>query len=100
MALVTLTLGDMGGWGSHMSDWGAGWWILMTFLMVIFWGLVILGIVWLVRSLAGDHHGRSSPIEVLDHRLAIGEISAEEYRTRRAVLGGGSEPENPQDSKP
>lgn len=94
MAWATLTLGDMG-WGNHMSDWGAGWWILMTFLMVVFWGLVIVGIVWLVRSLVGDHRGGATAIEVLDHRLASGEISVAEYRQRRAGLSGGSPPENP-----
>jgi uncharacterized membrane protein len=33
------------------------------------------------------HDGRS-PIEVLDHRLASGEITPEEYRLRRAVIQG------------
>lgn len=83
-----LVLGDMG-WGSHMDDWGAGWWILMALLMVVFWGLVIVGVVLLARSLTdGDQRARSA-IEVLDHRLASGEISPEEYRRRRETLGGG-----------
>lgn len=89
MTAAILILGHMG-WGDHMDNWGAGWWILMTVLMVAFWGLVIFGIVWSVRSLGGGHysaHGRSA-IEVLDHRLASGEISADEYRQRRAVLTG------------
>ena len=91
MTTTTLLLGDMG-WGNHMDNWGAGWWILMAFLMVVFWGLVILGIVWAVRSLGwGNHQGRgASAIEMLDHRLASGEISPEEYRQRRETLGGES----------
>lgn len=77
------------GFGSHMGDWGAGWWILMAFLMVVFWGLVIFGIVLLVRSLGGGRlGGRDSAIELLERRLASGEISAEEYRERRAALTG------------
>ncbi|MEX2106180.1 MAG: SHOCT domain-containing protein [Solirubrobacterales bacterium] len=89
MTAANFVLGDMG-WGNHMDNWGAGWWILMTVLMVAFWSLVIFGVVWLVRSLAGGHasgQGRSA-IEVLDHRLASGEISPDEYRQRRAVLTG------------
>lgn len=86
--MMTLTiLGDMG-WGSHMGDWGAGWWILMTVLMVAFWGLVIVGLVWLVRSATGGHHGGGSATEVLDHRLASGDISPDDYRRRRATLTG------------
>ncbi len=90
MTAAILVLGDMG-WGNHMDNWGAGWWILMTVLMVAFWGLVIFGVVWLVRSLAGGHPGDlgRSATEVLDHRLASGEISPEEYRQRRDTLSGG-----------
>jgi putative membrane protein len=89
MSGALLRLADMG-WGSHMGDWGAGWWILMTLGMVVFWGLVILGIVWLVRSLGGDHQGHAggSALEILDRRLASGEISPDDYRERRAHLRG------------
>lgn len=82
------------GFGDHMDNWGAGWWILMMVLMVVFWGLVILGVVWLVRSLATGHHPQrgSSAIEVLDSRLAHGEISPDEYRERRSVLEGDQAP--------
>lgn len=81
-------------WESHMGGWGAGWWIVMVLMMILFWGLVIAGVVWLVRSLAGGQHGshRRDPVEVLDHRLASGEISVEEYRERRELLSKQSEP--------
>lgn len=87
--LGALLLADMG-WGNHMNGWGAGWWILMAFLMVVFWGLVIFGIVWLVRSLAAAPHGHDAgtPMEVLERRLANGEISPAEYRERRETLSG------------
>ena len=78
------------GFGHHMDNWGAGWWILMMVMMVVFWGLVILGVVWLARSLSPghQHHHGTSAIEVLDSRLAHGEISPDEYRERRSVLEG------------
>jgi len=73
-----------------------GWWILMTVGMALFWGLVILGLVWLVRELAG-RGGRLSrdpeTLELLDRRLADGTISPEDYRERRAILTG-SPPED------
>lgn len=93
MITLTILLAD-GDWDNHMGDWGAGWWVAMVLMMVVFWGLVIFGVVWLVRSLGGGHHTirHRDPAEVLDHRLASGEISVEEYRERRALLkeGGGS----------
>jgi putative membrane protein len=75
---------------NHMGDWGAGWWVLMALMMVVFWGLVIVGAVWLIRALMSERHvhGGQSPIEVLDHRLASGEITPEEYRQRRDVIQG------------
>jgi putative membrane protein len=87
MTAALLTLAD---YGNHMDDWGAGWWILMALMMIVFWGLVIGGIVWLVRTLMAERHGhgRESPIELLDRRLASGEISPEEYRERRDMLLG------------
>jgi putative membrane protein len=91
MSALTIVLADT----DHMGDWGAGWWIAMALMMVVFWGLVIVGLVWLVRSLVPGRHSihDRDPREVLDHRLAIGEISVEEYRERRDLLskGGGSD---------
>lgn len=81
-------------WDSHMGSWGAGWWIVMVLMMVLFWGLVIAGVVWLVRSLTHEQRGahRRDPLDVLDHRLASGDISIEEYRERRELLGKEGKP--------
>ena len=86
--ISAVTLLADSGFGDHMDNWGAGWWILMMVMMVVFWGLVILGVVWLVRSLGTGHHHHhgTNAIEVLDSRLAHGEISPDEYRERRSVL--------------
>lgn len=74
----------------HM-DWGAGWWIVMVLGMVLFWGLVAVAVVWVVRELGRGGSrtpGREDPLEVLRQRLAEGQISVEEYEERRRVLGG------------
>lgn len=77
---------------------GAGW-IMMGLGMVLFWGLVIFGIVWIVRAAAGDDRRGSArreatheqtPIEVLDRSLAEGTIDAEDYKERRRVLTGST----------
>jgi putative membrane protein len=68
---------------------GPGAWIL---LFPLFWGLVILGIVWIVRGAAPWRRGwrpgsrPESGIEILERRFAQGEIDLDEYRKRRAIL--------------
>jgi putative membrane protein len=78
-------------WGMH-SDAGWGWMIGMMLLMVLFWGAIIFGAIWLIRSaLGGRPEGRTeSPTDVLDRRFAEGAISVEDYRARRKVLVNGS----------
>ena len=95
---LALLVGDT--WGMHDGDVGWGWMTVMMLGMVVFWGLVILGIVWLVRSVErrGPTAGepavrRESPLEILERRFAEGAITSEDYAERRRVLvGAGPEP--------
>lgn len=75
-------------WGMHGDDVGAGWMILMMTGMVLFWGAIILGIVWLIRSGFDRRRSeeRETPAEILERRFAEGAISADEYRERREVI--------------
>ena len=77
------------GWG-HM-DMDSGWGIVMVAGMILLWGLVIAGIVWLLHDLAGRRERGSgrTPLDVLDHRLASGEITPQEYEERRRLLSPG-----------
>ena len=72
---------------AHWDGDGPGWWIV---LVPLFWFLVILGIVLLVRSRGWGPRwsvpGRETGIEVLERRFAEGELSLEQYRERRSVL--------------
>lgn len=73
--------------GHH--DWGGGWWVVMALGMLIFWGAVIAGGVWLVRELSGrraSHGDEPSALEILDRRFAEGAIPVEEYGERRRAL--------------
>ncbi len=73
-----------------MHGIGWGWWLLMSFGMVAFWGLVIWGIVALVRgeNLGSRQPEDDRPLDVLQRRLARGEISVEEYEELRDALIG------------
>jgi putative membrane protein len=68
---------------------GGGWWIVMMIWMVLFWGAVVVGVVWLTR---GGRSGwsraehRETPLEILDRRFAEGDLSADEYHDRREVM--------------
>lgn len=71
-------------------DHGGGWWPwLMVIPMLVSWGLVVWGIVALVKATvhdAGQPRLRPDPEQVLAERFARGEVDAEEYRERLAIL--------------
>lgn len=80
-------------WGDGMGGWGMA---LMTVSTLLFWGLVIAGIVALVRYTgrgaprSGSPAETATPQQVLAERYARGEIDEEEYTRRLAVLAGGA----------
>ena len=79
-------------YGPGMNGWGYG---LMTVSLVLFWTLVIVGVVALVRYLSRNHPpitSRPTPEELLAERFARGEINKEEYEHGLDVLTGGPRP--------
>lgn len=75
-------MGDWGGWG-----WGMGFgWIFM----ILFWALIILGIVALAKWLlsAGNPGSSASkqPLDILKQRYARGEITRDQYEQMRRDL--------------
>ncbi|MEW6115443.1 MAG: SHOCT domain-containing protein [Nitrospirota bacterium] len=64
-----------------------GWWWGRGLLMVVFWILVIVGIVYLVKTIAGTGRGRGredeTPLDILKKRYAKGEISKEEFEEKK-----------------
>jgi putative membrane protein len=71
---------------TSLMAFAAGGWILFP----LFWLLLIVGIVLLVRDRGGRPRwrggGRETGIDVLERRFAEGELSLEQYRERRSVL--------------
>jgi len=79
------------GWQGGYGMMGPGWGVMGGFMgigMVIFWGLIIWGIIVLVRGGApGCGSGQSdSALEVLKRRYARGEISKEEFEEKKRDL--------------
>ena len=72
------------GWGSMHPMWGIG----MMLMMLLFWGLVIVGVVlgirWLVSQ--GKQTRSDSALEILRQRYARGEINKEEFEARKKDL--------------
>ena len=78
-------------YGNGMSGWG---YALMTVSMVLFWALLIAGVVTLVRylgrstqpTLTSPPPHRHTPEQVLAERFARGDIDDDEYRRRLDTL--------------
>jgi putative membrane protein len=87
-------------WGMH-GDFGWGWMLLMMIPMLLFWGAIIFGVVWLIRSNTWGQAtkddrpiNKESPVEILERRFAEGAMTLEDYQARRKVLvnGGSTQP--------
>jgi uncharacterized membrane protein len=88
-------------WGMHGSG---GWWIIPAAVMMVGMGVMM----WMMMRgmMGGGSSQRSSApsegreatqrtLEILDRRMAEGEISLEDYRERREALTNGAHPGQP-----
>lgn len=69
----------------HWMDWFGGGW----FMMILWWGLIIVGIVLLVKWLGGKKSQTKrddSALEILKNRYASGEISKAEFEEKKKDL--------------
>jgi putative membrane protein len=78
------------GWGMHpmWGMWGV-WGIGMVAMMLVFWGLVIVGIVLAIRWLVTqgrDVRATDSALDILRQRYARGDISKEEFDVKKKDL--------------
>ena len=89
----------MGGYGwQYGQGAGPGWWVVMVIFMIIFWTVLVMGVVYSVRHFRDGHyhhdHGASSmygapnedAIEILRTRFAKGELDEAEFKSRLALL--------------
>jgi uncharacterized membrane protein len=78
----------------HNQGMGGGWWALMVIVMIVFLALCVFALVALSRH---HNHGSSGslvggtsngPVDILNERLARGEVTEEEYTSRLNLLRG------------
>ncbi len=75
----------------HWSEygWGMGWsaWLFM----VLFWALIILGLLSLFRAVWGHHRPtkEESALDILKKRYARGEINKEDFDKMKHDLAEG-----------
>ena len=75
-------------WGYGYGDGSWVGWLVMGIVMLVFWGMVVAGVIFLVRYLGHgrDQRAGGDALRILDERFARGEIDADEYSRRRQLL--------------
>ena len=78
-------------WNMMDGMMGGFMWFWLIFALLVL-ALLVVGVVWLIRTLAGPGPGSatSAARQELDLRYARGELTREEYQQRRADLEGRS----------
>jgi len=87
-------------WGNGMGGWGMA---LMTMSNLLFLGLILVGVVFVVRASgygkpatpSGPTVRLPTPQQLLSERFARGEIDEEEYSQRLRVLDGTTSTHRP-----
>lgn len=78
-----------GGGNLMMGPWGGGsFGIFGWLLMLLFWGLLILGVIALIRYLtrSGQAKKDRTPVDILERRYARGEIDKKEFEEKKKDL--------------
>ena len=73
----------------YYGGWGWGGWLAMSLMMLLFWALIVAGVVALIRTSRREPRNTSGSDEaqrLLDERFARGEIDEDDYRHRRELL--------------
>lgn len=70
-----------------MMWWDGGHWYWGVVMMIVFWGALV-AIFYLAFRGRANYELRPTARELLDERLAKGELSEEEYERKRTALEG------------
>ena len=66
-----------------------GWWGMGWIFMIIFWGLFVLGLIFLIRWFVGMTKAtkpEESALDILKKRYASGQIDKEEFEQKKKDL--------------
>jgi len=79
------------GWGENSMGPGMmwGWWGIGWIFMVVFWGILVMGLILLIRWLIGITKGtkiEESALDILKKRYARGEINKDEFEQKKNDL--------------
>ena len=79
-------------WGGDMMGWGGAWGMVGLLHMVLWWVLIILGIIVLAKWVFGGGGSRPAAgedraLSILRERYARGEIDKSEFEARKRDLG-------------
>lgn len=77
-------------WGLGNNPMGFGFGLFGWVFMLLFWVLIVAGVVilikWLTAQSRGSHDREKSPLEILKERYAKGEIDKKEFEDRKKDL--------------
>lgn len=77
----------MGFYNSNMMGLNSSWWWFSWIFMILFWALIILGVIALAKWLLNANGaGAGSALEILKERFAKGEIDKKEYEEKAKLL--------------
>jgi putative membrane protein len=95
---IAVVLGSLPAVQERAADWGGGmhpmlggwgaWGVGMMLMMLVFWGVIIVAIVFGIRWLVtqGGAPRVDTALEILRHRYARGEIDRQEFEARKRDL--------------
>jgi putative membrane protein len=75
-------------WGNSNAGWN-GFGMFGGLSMLLFWALLVLGVIALVRSLSKSESSKDDkiPLDILKERYARGEIDKKEFDEKKKDIG-------------